>query len=183
MTLVSTEDIKMLREETGASIGEIRKALIAADGDYERAKHALSRALGLKGQEKAGRKTAAGVIDAYVHPDRRIGVLVELSCETDFVARNEAFRALAHEIALHIAAMNPLYVRREDVPESVIAAERRLIEEEVIKLGKPSHMTETIVSGKLESHFKDISLLAQPFVKDPDKSVNEIVSEASGKFA
>lgn len=182
MIAIRTEDIKLLREETGASISEIRNALLAAGGDLAKARQVIERALGDRAKKKLDRETKSGVVDCYVHSDRKIGVLVEVACETDFVARNEEFRAFAHDIALHIAAVNPLYVRREEIPEDVAVAERRLVEEEVAALGKVKDIADQIITGKMESHFGGICLYSQPFVKNQDKTVGEVIAEASGKF-
>mgnify|MGYP001616156932 FL=1 len=180
--MTSIDDIKEIREKTGAGISEVRNALTEAKGDKERALKILERALGAKGGKKSERAAKDGIVDCYIHSDHRIGVLLEVNCETDFVARNVEFRAFMHDIAMHIAAMNPLYVSREDIPEDVRRVERRFIEEEVSAMPKPKEITDQIIAGKLESHFKDITLLDQPFVKNPDKTINEVVQEAAGKF-
>lgn len=155
----------MLREKTGASISEVRNALITSGGDTERALQILERSLGERGSKKAERETRQGIVDCYIHSDRKIGVLVEVLCETDFVARTSEFKALAHDVALHIAAMNPLYIRKEDVPSEVKDAERQVVGEE-----------------KLEKHLVEMSLVTQAFVKNPDKTVGEVLNEAAGKF-
>ena len=180
--MTSVDDIKEIREKTGAGISEVRTALIEAKGDKERALKILARALGAKGSKKSERNAKEGIVDCYIHSDHKIGVLIEMNCETDFVARNVEFRAFVHDIAMHIAAMNPLYVSREDVPEDVRRAERRFVEEEVSAMPKSKEIMDQIIAGKLESHFKDITLIDQPFVKDPDKTINEVVQEAAGKF-
>lgn len=180
--MIRTEDIKELRAETGAGISEVRKALEEARGDKARALQLLERSLLVRGGKKSERETRAGIVDCYIHSDRRIGVLLELFCETDFVARTSEFQSFAHDIALHVAAMSPLYVRKEDVPVDVLEAERRLITEEVAKMPKSKEILEQIISGKLESNFSQICLLQQPFVKNPDKTVGEILLETSGKF-
>lgn len=180
--MIRVEDIRELRAETGASISEVRQALLDSGGDKSRARQALERAMSAKGIRKAERETRAGVIDHYIHSDRKIGVLAELLCETDFVARTVEFQTLAHDICMHIAAMSPLYIRREDIPDNVVGVEKRVIEEETLKLAKPKAILDQIVSGKLDSHFKAISLLDQAFVKNPDKTVGELLQEAAGKF-
>lgn len=161
--MIRTEDIKTLREKTGASISEVRNALITADGDIARALQILERSLGERGSLKAERETRQGIVDCYIHSDKKIGVLVEILCETDFVARTSEFKALVHDVAMHIAAMNPLYVRKEDVPREVMEAERGLVDD-------------------LDKHFSEVLLLTQPFVKNPDKTVGEVLNEAAGKF-
>lgn len=180
--MIRTEDIKELRAETGAGISEVRKALEEAGGDKTRALQILERSLSLRGGKKSDRETKAGIVDCYIHSDRRIGVLLELLCETDFVARTPEFQAFAHDIALHIAAMNPLYLRKDDVPAGIVEAERRLVSEEVMQMQKPKEVLDQIISGKLESRFSQMCLLDQPFVKNPDKTVGETLLGASGKF-
>lgn len=180
--MAQIDAIKELRDKTGASISEVKRAIDEAGGDAEKALRLLELALGAKASQKSGRATNEGVVDCYVHSDRKIGVLVEALCETDFVARTEEFRAFVHDVALHIAAMNPMYIRREDVPEETVEAERRLIAEEVSRLSKPKEVIEQIISGKLENHLNDILLLNQPFVKNQDKTVGEVLSEVAGKF-
>ena len=180
--MTSVDDIKEIREKTGAGISEVRTALIEAKGDKERALKILARALGAKGGKKSERTAKEGIVDCYIHSDHKIGVLIEMNCETDFVARNVEFRAFVHDIAMHIAAMNPLYVSREDIPEDVRRAERRFVEEEVSAMPKSKEIMDQIIAGKLESHFKGITLLDQPFAKNPDKTINEVVQEAAGKF-
>jgi len=180
--MITTEAIKNLRAKTGASISDVKAALEKGGGDIDRAFQILERSLGERGGSKVTRLTHEGIVDCYLHSDKKIGVLVELLCETDFVARTEEFRALAHDIALHIAACNPLYVGREDVPAEIVEAERRFAEEEASRLVKPKEIIEQIISGKLEKHFGEISLLTQPFVKNQDKTIGDIITEAAGKF-
>ena len=180
--MTDIDDIKEIREITGAGISEVRIALIEAKGDKERALKILALALGARGSKKSERTTKEGIVDCYIHSDRKIGVLIEINCETDFVARNVEFQSFVHDIAMHTAAMDPLYVSREDIPEDIVGAERRFIEEEVSTMQKPKKVIEQIMAGKLESHFKDITLLDQPFVKNPDKTITEVVQEAAGKF-
>ncbi len=180
--MINIDDIKEVREITGAGVSEVRTALIEAKGDKERALKILERALGARGERKSERTAKEGIVDCYIHSDHKIGVLLEVNCETDFVARNTEFQTFVHDIAMHIAAMNPLYIRRQDVPEGVVLDEQRLIEEEVSTMRKPKETMDKIVAGKLESHFQDMTLLDQPFVKNPDKTIDEIVREASGKF-
>lgn len=179
---ITADQIRELREKTGAGMSDVKKALEENGGDIEKSFAALLRKLGSSAVKKAGRATGAGLIDAYVHSNGRIGVLVELLCETDFVARNLAFKELAHEIALHIAAMNPLYLSLDTIPAELWQSEKARISEEVKNLGKPTGIMEEIIDGKLKSYFGSLVLLEQAFIKDQDKRVLDIVNESIGKF-
>ena len=179
---ISAQEIKDLRERTGAGISDVKKALEESGGDHAKALEWLERKLGGMAAKKSSRDTSAGLIDAYIHSNGRVGVLLELYCETDFVARNPAFKVLAHDLSLHIAAMNPLYVSLDAVPKEVWSAEESRIKEEVCGLGKPVEIMAAIIDGKLKAHFGALALLAQPFVKDQDKTVGEFCNEAIGRF-
>lgn len=179
---ISTAQIKELREKTGAGISDVKKALESGGGDMAKAVAFIERKLGSSAVKKASRETKTGIIEAYVHSNFRIGVLVELFCETDFVGRNPAFKELAHDIAMHIAAMSPFYLSINSVSAEVWQKEKDRIYSEVKKLGKPGHMLEEITEGKLKSYFGEVSLLEQSFVKDQNKTVETIISEAVGKF-
>lgn len=180
--MISSETVKELRERSGVSVMECKKALEEATGDIEKALAILDRRFGGMASKKASRETKDGVIETYVHSNGKLGVILELNSETDFVARNPAFRELAHDIALHIAAMNPAYRSTEDIPEAAVMKERRGFEEEVAKLGKPKEIAGQIVEGKLKARLSEISLLTQPFVKDSAKTVKDLIDEAVGKF-
>lgn len=180
--MISAQLIKALREKTGAGISDIKKALEESKGDVEKAVEIIERKLGSSAVKRAGRDTNAGLVEAYMHSTGRIGAMVELFCETDFVARNPAFKELAHDIAMHIAAMRPAYVSLDTVPQEVWEAEKDRFLEEASQLGKPMNIVEQIVDGKLKSHFGSMALLAQPFVKDQDKTVEAILNEAIGRF-
>lgn len=180
--MITTQQVKELREKTGAGISDVKKALEESGGDMAKAFAIIERKLGSAAVKKASRETRSGIIDAYVHINARIGVLVELFCETDFVARNPAFKELAHNIAMHIAAMNPVYVSIESVPEEILSAEKKNFEEEVRLIGKPTNIQNEIIDGKLKTHFGSLSLLSQPFVKDQDKTVGDFLNEAIGRF-
>ena len=182
MANISINEIKRLREMTGVGITDAKKALEEAEGDFDKALEAM-RIKGLAKADKraAERTTSAGVVDAYVHSDR-IGVIVEVNCETDFVARNELFKEMVHDIALHIAASAPRYVRPEDVPEDVVSKEKALIMAELKESGKPENMLEKIAEGKLKKFFDEICLLNQSFVKNPDQTVEDFVKEHNAKL-
>ena len=180
--MVSAKDIKELREKTGAGIADVKKALEESGGDAAKAELWLERKLGSVAVKKASRETKAGVIETYLHSNGRIGSMVELFCETDFVARNHDFKGLAHDLAMHIAAMGPLYVSLDSVPVSAWDAEKIRFEEEVAKMDKPENIKNNIVSGKLKMYFGGLALMSQPFIKEQKHTVGEIVNEAIGRF-
>jgi len=172
---INAAQVKELRESTGAGIMDCKKALQEAQGDMEKALRIL-REKGLAGaKKKAGRATADGVIDAYIHLNNRIGVLLEVNCETDFVARNETFRSMVHDIAMHIAAANPLYVSPEHIPPEVLEQEREINRNRALKEGKPEKVVDKIVEGRMKKYYEEVCLLDQPFVKDPEITVGELV--------
>jgi elongation factor Ts len=174
--------VKELREKTGAGMMDCKRALSETGGDLERAVDYL-RQKGLSDAAKrTGRTASEGLIGSYIHPGAKIGVLVEVNCESDFVARTEEFQALVKDLAMHIAASNPPYLRREDVPEDVIAREKNIYEVQAREGGKPDRIVERIVQGKLEKFFQEVCLLEQPFVKDPDMSIDQLVSSVIAKL-
>lgn len=179
--MITAQQIKELRKKTGAGVSDVKRALEESGGDAEKARAALERKLGSSAAKRAGRATSAGLIEAYIHGGR-VGSMVEVLCETDFVARNPAFKELAHDIAMHIAAMRPLYLSLDAVPEDVVRAERERAEAEVAALKKPPKISGEIVQGKLAAYFSALSLLDQKFIKDEDKAVRDVVNEAIGKF-
>lgn len=174
---VSTSQIKELREKTGAGVLDCRKALETSGGDLDKAIELL-REKGLAAAEKrAGRLTNAGVLDLYSHGEGRIGVMVEVNCETDFVARTEEFRTFAHEIALQIAANSPLYLNEEDVPEEVVSREEELARSQALEEGKPEKVIDRIIEGKLEKYYQQSCLLRQPYIRDDSKTVEDLMLE------
>ena len=174
--------VKELRDKTGAGMMDCKKALSETDGDVEKAIDYL-RQKGLSDAAKrTGRTASEGLVGSYIHPGGKIGVLVEVNCESDFVARTEEFQALVKDVAMHVAASNPLYLRREDVPEDVIDREKNIYEVQAHEGGKPEKIVERIVQGKLEKFFEEICLLEQPFVKEPDLSINQLVSSVVAKL-
>jgi elongation factor Ts len=174
--------VKELREKTGAGMMDCKNALSETGGDLEKAIDYL-RQKGLSDAAKrTGRTASEGAIGSYIHPGGKIGVLVEINCESDFVARTEEFQALVKDLSMHVAASNPLYLRREDVPEDVITREKNIYEVQAREGGKPERIVERIVQGKMEKFFQEICLLEQPFVKDPDISVNQLVSGVAAKL-
>lgn len=180
--MITAGMVKELREKTGAGMMDCKKALEETGGDLEKAVEYL-RLKGLAAAaRKAGRVARDGIVDAYVHPGGRIGVLVEVNCETDFVARNEEFRSFVHDVAMQVAAANPSYVRREDVPAEVVAREKEILKGQALQEGKPEHIAERIVQGRLEKFFNQSCLLEQPFIKDPDITVMELMNRLMARI-
>ncbi|HCY37553.1 MAG: elongation factor Ts [Candidatus Margulisiibacteriota bacterium] len=178
--VITSSDVKELRDKTGAGMMDCKQALSEANGDMEKAGEIL-RTKGLAAASKrSGREVKNGVIESYIHMNGSIGVLVQLNCETDFVARNDNFRALAKDIAMHVAAANPLYLSIDDVPPEVVEKEKEILRTQVITEGKPEAMADKIVEGKIKKYFSDVCLLEQPFVKDQDKTVSELIKQSIG---
>lgn len=174
------DTIKELREATGAGMMDIKEALTEANGDKEKAVEILRKKGSLKMGKKADRTANEGIIETYIHPGSRVGVLVELNCETDFVGRTEDFKNLAKEIALHIAAANPLYLTSADVPAEVIEKEKEIYKEQV--KDKPADVVEKILEGKIAKYFEEACLMEQPYVKNPDQKVKDIIGQATAKM-
>ena len=177
---VSIDDIKKLKELTGVGLTDAKNALVEAEGDFDKALEAMRKKGLTKAEKKADREALEGVIDSYVHGGR-IGVLVEVNCETDFVANTDDFKNLAKDLAMHVASTAPLSVSAEGIDETVIERERAVYLEQVKEEGKPEHIAERIIEGKLQKFFKESALLAQPFVKDPDKTIEQLITEVSSK--
>jgi elongation factor Ts len=173
-------EIKRLRDETGAGMVDVRNALVEAEGDFERAK-ALLAARGMsKADKKAAERTAnEGLVGSYIHSGGKIGVLVEINCETDFVARNERFKELVRDVAMHVAAMSPQYLDRESVPADVLGGVKSELEK-TLPPGKPANVVEKILDGKLNKWYEEHTLLEQPFVKDDSQTIAELVKSVSG---
>lgn len=170
--------IRELRARTGAGVLDCKKAIVESEGDIQKAIDVLRKKGIAKAESKAGREAKEGIIEAYIHPGAKLGVLLELNCETDFVARNQEFKNLAHDVAMHIAASDPIAVSRKDVPEEILQREREIYTEQAKASGKPGHVVEKVVAGRLDKYYKENCLLEQPFVKDPDKTVKDVVTEA-----
>jgi elongation factor Ts len=178
---ISAKEVGDLRNRTGAGMMDCKKALQETGGDLEAAVDLLRKKGAAKADKRAGRDVKEGVIGSYVHFNGQVGVLVELNCETDFVARTDDFQSLAKEIALHVASANPLAVSAEDLPKDIVARERRIIEETVAESGKPENVREKMVEGKLKKFAQEHALLEQMFVKDDKKSIADLVKEVSAK--
>ena len=181
MAEVTAKMVRELRERTGIGMMDCKKALQETDGDFDAAVDFL-RKQGLSAvQKRAGRDANEGLVISYIHPGSRIGVLLEANCETDFVARTEDFQKFARDVAMHVAAERPVSVAREDVDEAVVAHERSIYLEQAKNEGKPEHIAEKIVEGRLEKFFQEACLLEQPFVKNPDQTINDLVTEMTAK--
>jgi len=180
MTTITTEEIKALREETGLSIMQCRKALEEAGGDKEKAKILLQKKGGEIAGKKGDRTLGSGVVASYIHSSGAIGVLVELSCETDFVAKNPEFQAIARDIAMHVAATSPSYLKREDISEADRIKVSETFKAEVAD--KPIEMQEKILTGKVDAYFADKVLLDQEFIKNPELKIKDVVNGAVQKF-
>jgi len=177
---VSIDDVKKLRDETGVSIMQCKKALEEANGDFEKAKVILRKVSAKIAEKKSERELGAGAIQAYVHNGNKVAGLVILSCETDFVAKNEEFVSLARDIAMHVAAMAPSFISKDDVKDEDIAAAKEVFKEEVAD--KPEDLQEKILEGKINSYLEDKVLMEQAFFKEPDKKIKDLISEATQKF-
>ena len=175
--MISAEQVKELREMTGAGMMECKKVLEEANGDKEKAAELLRERGVVKAAKKAGRIAAEGLVESYIHGDGRIGVLVEVNIETDFAAKNPEFREFVKDVAMQIAATKPEYVRREDVPAEVTEKEKEIIKAQAINEGKPEAVAEKIVAGRIDKFYEEVCLLEQDFIKDPDKKVQEVLTE------
>jgi elongation factor Ts len=179
---ISAGAIKELRQRTGVGLMDCKKALSECAGNVEEAIDFLRKKGLAKAAKRASRETTEGIITSYIHPGNKIGVLVDIDCETDFVARTEDFQRLAKEIAMHVAAMNPIAVSREDVPPAAIERERDIFRAEAEASGKPEKVLEKIVEGKVEKFFTEQCLMEQPYIKNPDITVKDFISDAVAKF-
>ena len=175
---ITAKMVSELRARTSAGIMDCKKALTETDGDLDAAVQLL-REKGLKASElKGGRTTSEGVVASYIHPGSRIGVLVEVNCETDFVARTEQFQALTKEIAMQVAAAKPKYVSEEDVPASVLESEKEILRRQTLDEGKPAHIVDKIVDGRLSKFYAEACLLEQPYIREMDKTVRQLIQDA-----
>jgi len=182
MTEISAKLVKELREKTGAGMMDCKEALAAAGGDLTRAVEVLRKKGLATAQKRAGRATGEGTIAAYIHHGGKLGVLVEVDCETDFVAKNEQFQEFARNLAMHIAAANPLGVRPEDIPAEVVAKEREIYAAQAKETGKPDKVIEKIVEGKLKKFYEDNCLLQQRYVRNPDLTIADCLNELIAKI-
>lgn len=175
--MVTAEQVKQLRERTGGGMMDCKRVLQDADGDMEKAAELLrERGLAAAGK-RAGKVAAEGAVGSYIHMGGKIGVLVEVNCETDFVAETDKFKEFVKDIAMHIAASSPLYIESKDVPASAVEKEKEILRNQALNEGKPEKIVDKMVEGRIKKYYNDVCLMEQPFVKDPDKTVREVVKE------
>jgi elongation factor Ts len=174
--------VKELREKTGVGMMQCKKALIESSGDVAEAEKLLRKKGVAQAAKRAGRATGEGQVASYVHTGGKIGVLVEVNCETDFAARSEDFQELVRGIAMHVAAAAPRFVRREEVTEEILAEEREIFQDQAIKSGKPENIVDKIVAGKMEKFYGENCLLEQPYVRDPDQTVGQLITDAVARI-
>ena len=179
---ISATDVKALRDKTGAGFMECTSALAEADGDAEQAITILRKRGLTKAAKRAGRSTEQGVVGSYIHTGGKVGVLIEVNCETDFVARTDDFQELVKELAMHVAATNPQYIRREDVPAATVEHEKEIFRSQLEGQKKPAHVIDKILEGKLEGYYRDTVLLDQPSIRDSKITINQLVATTIAKM-
>ncbi len=178
---ITAEAVKQLRDRTGAGMMDCKAALTEAGGDMDKAVEILRKKGLASAAKRAGRATNNGLIGHYIHMGGKVGVLVEVNCETDFVARTDDFQTLAKEVAMHVAAADPKFVRREEIPAEVLDKEREIYRAQFATSGKPANVVDKIVEGKLESYYSQVCLLDQPSVRDPDQTIAQLIAAATAK--
>jgi elongation factor Ts len=179
---IDSKLVKELRDKTGAPMMDCKRALEKANGNLEKALDYLREQGVVKASQKAGRSTREGLIFSYIHPGEKLGVLLEINCETDFVARTDDFRNLAKDVAMQVAASNPVAIKREDFPAELLEKEREIYKAQVLKEGKPEKIVDKIIQGKLDKYFQEFCLLEQPFIKDEDRTVKQRIDETIAKL-
>ncbi|MFW2366479.1 MAG: translation elongation factor Ts [Desulforhopalus sp.] len=179
---ITSQMVKDLRDKTQAGMMDCKKALVKTEGDMEKAVDLLRQKGLAVAAKRAGRATSEGVVETYIHAGGKLGVMVEMGCETDFVAKNDDFREFARDIAMHIAAANPVAITREEVPDNVVSREKEIYVQQALESGKPEAIVEKMVSGKIEKFLAEIVLLEQKFVKDPDLTIQDKLNELVGKI-
>jgi len=182
MTTISATLVKQLREKTGAGMMDCKQALVECDADIDNAVDFLRKKGLATAQKRAGRVMTEGTVQSYIHMGGKLGVMVEVNCETDFVAKNEDFLSFAKNIAMHIAATNPLGIRAEDVSEEIVNREKEIYQAQALEMGKPENVVPKIVEGKMNKFFKDNCLLNQPYVRDPELTVQDLLNELIAKI-
>jgi elongation factor Ts len=182
MSTISAKMVMQLREKTGAGIMDCKGALSECNGDMDKAVDFLRKKGLATAAKRAGRAMTEGIVASYIHMDNKLGVLVEVNCETDFVAKNDDFKEFAKNIAMHIAATNPVGIRAEDVPEEIIAKEKEIYLGQVLEMGKPEKIADKIVEGKLQKYFKENCLMDQAYVRNPDMTVADLLNEMIAKI-
>ncbi|MBN1623049.1 MAG: translation elongation factor Ts [Clostridia bacterium] len=175
--MIKATDVKALREKTGAGMMDCKKALVETNGDFDKAVEYLREKGISTAEKKSGRVAAEGIVTSYIHGNGRIGVLLEVNIETDFAAKNEDFQQFAKDVAMQVAAMNPKYVRRDEVPEDVVEKEKAILKAQALNEGKPEKVVEKIIEGRIDKFFKEICLEEQQFIKDTDKTIQGLTTE------
>ena len=178
---ITAASVQALRKTTGAGMMECKKALVEANGDPEKATDILRKSGAMKAAKRQDRETREGLVWSYIHMGGKIGVLVEINCETDFVARTNEFQQLAKDIAMHIAASSPDFIKREEVPAELLEREKSIYRDQAAQTGKPENVLDRIVEGRLEKFYQEVCILDQPFIKNPDISVQQLIQEVAGK--
>ena len=179
---ISAQTVKQLRERTGAPWADCKAALIESKGEMDGAEVVLRKKGLAAAQKKAGRATLEGLVGSYIHAGAKIGVLVELNCETDFVARTAEFQQLSHDIAMHIAASDPRFIRKEEVTPEILEKEKEIYRAQALASGKPEKVLDRIVQGKMEKFYEEVCLLEQHFIKDPGQTVRQVIASSIGKL-
>ncbi|MHB1418365.1 MAG: translation elongation factor Ts [Bacillota bacterium] len=180
--MITAAQVKDLRERTGAGMMDCKKALAETNGDLEKAIEYLREKGLAAAAKKSGRIASEGLVESYIHGQGRIGVLVEINCETDFVAKTADFRELARDIAMQIAASRPEYVIREEVPQELIAKEREILRAQALNEGKPEKIVDKMVDGRIEKYYKEVCLIEQPYIRDPDRSIKDLITDKIAKL-
>ena len=180
-TAFTAKDVQELRQKTGAGMMDCKRALEETKGNVDQAVEYLRTKGIAKAEKRAGKQTSEGIVGSYIHHNGKVGVLIEVNCETDFVARTDDFKNLVRELALHIASAAPVSVDKDGVPADLVERERRIFEEQARASGKPENIIAKMVDGKVESYYKDVALLSQPWIREPKKTVGDLVKEASAK--
>jgi elongation factor Ts len=175
---ISAKTVKELRDKTNAGMMDCKKALEESGGDLEKAIEVLREKGIAKAAKKSGRTTNEGIVASYIHPGDKLGVLLEVNCETDFVAKTDDFKNLVHDISMQVAAANPLVVSREELPQEVLEKEKQIYKTQALNEGKPEKIVEKIIEGRIEKYYKEVCLLEQPFIRDQDKSITDLLNEA-----
>ena len=179
---ITSQMVKELRDKTNAGMMDCKKALGETEGDMEKAIDLLRQKGLAVARKRAGRSTSEGVIHTYIHAGGKLGVMVEVNCETDFVAKTDDFQNFSREVAMHVAAMNPIAVRREDIPEDQVAREAEIYKKQAMDSGKPENIAEKMVTGKLDKFFTEVSLMEQKFIKNPDLSIQDLLNDLIAKM-
>jgi len=182
MSTISAKTVMQLREKTGAGIMDCKEALTECNGDMDSAVDFLRKKGLATAAKRAGRAMTEGVLQSYIHMDGKLGVLVEVNCETDFVAKNDDFNAFAKNLAMHIAAMNPVAIRPEDVSEEIVSKEKEIYRAQVLEMGKPEKIADKIVDGKIQKYFKENCLMNQAYVRNPDMTIEDLLNEMIAKI-